>query len=215
MLNWDLVDNVFLDMDGTLLDLHFDNHFWLEHLPKRYAEIRGGSIEEVRDFLTAEYGKLRGQLNWYCLEYWQDQLDIDIVALKREVTEKIRFRPNAESFLERLSETGKHVALVSNAHRWSISLKLETLLPESAFNAIHSSHDFGYPKEDQLFWQGLNRKAEFDPERTLFIDDNEHVLQSARRFGISHLLSIHQPDLELDPQAPGEFQQIKDFNDLL
>ncbi|HBT55971.1 MAG TPA: haloacid dehalogenase, partial [Pseudomonas sp.] len=33
MLNWNAIDTVLLDMDGTLLDLHFDNHFWLEHMP--------------------------------------------------------------------------------------------------------------------------------------------------------------------------------------
>ncbi|HEC04859.1 MAG TPA: haloacid dehalogenase, partial [Thiothrix sp.] len=36
-MNWDEIQTVFLDMDGTLLDLHFDNHFWLEHLPIHYA----------------------------------------------------------------------------------------------------------------------------------------------------------------------------------
>ena len=38
MINWPQIDTVFLDMDGTLLDLHFDNHFWREHMPRRYAE---------------------------------------------------------------------------------------------------------------------------------------------------------------------------------
>lgn len=37
-LPWNAIDTVLLDMDGTLLDLHFDNHFWLQHLPQRYAE---------------------------------------------------------------------------------------------------------------------------------------------------------------------------------
>ena len=26
MINWQQIDTVFLDMDGTLLDLHFDNY---------------------------------------------------------------------------------------------------------------------------------------------------------------------------------------------
>ena len=42
-LPWSDIDTVLLDMDGTLLDLHFDNHFWLEHLPQRYAELHGVS----------------------------------------------------------------------------------------------------------------------------------------------------------------------------
>ncbi|MGD8938682.1 MAG: haloacid dehalogenase, partial [Gammaproteobacteria bacterium] len=38
MIDWTQIDTVLLDMDGTLLDLHFDNHFWREHVPLRYGE---------------------------------------------------------------------------------------------------------------------------------------------------------------------------------
>jgi len=41
MIDWRAIDTVLLDMDGTLLDLHFDNHFWQEHVPVRYAEKHG------------------------------------------------------------------------------------------------------------------------------------------------------------------------------
>ena len=37
MIDWDSIDTVLLDMDGTLLDLHFDNYFWTEHLPDIYS----------------------------------------------------------------------------------------------------------------------------------------------------------------------------------
>ena len=33
MLNWSKIDTVLLDMDGTLLDLHYDSHFWLNVIP--------------------------------------------------------------------------------------------------------------------------------------------------------------------------------------
>lgn len=215
MVNWGVIDNVFLDMDGTLLDLHFDNYFWLEHLPLRYAQIRGIRPDQVREYLLAEYNKLRGKLDWYCLEYWQNQLEIDILELKREVTEKIQLRPSVTYFLEQLKKANKTVALVSNAHPWSIDLKTESVLSVNHFDAIYSSHDFGHPKEDQKFWQLLQEQVGFDAERTLFIDDNEQVLESAERFGIAHLLSVHQPDLRADPVAPGKFSQVQSFQDLI
>jgi putative hydrolase of the HAD superfamily len=34
-LDWDRIDDVLLDMDGTLLDRHFDNFFFEEELPRR------------------------------------------------------------------------------------------------------------------------------------------------------------------------------------
>ena len=46
MIDWDAIDTVLLDMDGTLLDLHFDNYFWMDHLPRLYAEKHGMSLED-------------------------------------------------------------------------------------------------------------------------------------------------------------------------
>ena len=40
-LPWPEIHTVLLDMDGTLLDLRFDNHFWRELVPERYAERHG------------------------------------------------------------------------------------------------------------------------------------------------------------------------------
>ena len=46
MIDWSQIDTVLLDMDGTLLDLRFDNHFWLELVPRRFAEMHGISVRE-------------------------------------------------------------------------------------------------------------------------------------------------------------------------
>jgi 5'-nucleotidase len=32
--DWREIDTVLLDMDGTLLDLEFDSHFWLSLVPQ-------------------------------------------------------------------------------------------------------------------------------------------------------------------------------------
>lgn len=56
MLNWKKINSVFLDMDGTLLDLNFDNHFWQEHVPLRYAELSDISLDEAKEVL---YPRLR------------------------------------------------------------------------------------------------------------------------------------------------------------
>ena len=45
MILWNKINTVLLDMDGTLLDLNFDNHFWLEFVPARFAEANNLSIE--------------------------------------------------------------------------------------------------------------------------------------------------------------------------
>jgi len=64
MVNWSTLDTVFLDMDGTLLDLHFDNHFWLEHLPLRYAQKNNLQPQVAKQQLMALLMAQSGSLNW-------------------------------------------------------------------------------------------------------------------------------------------------------
>ena len=71
-------------MDGTLLDLHFDTFFWLEHLPVRYAQLHSIDRDEARQWLHQRIRAEQGTLNWYCLDYWSEELDVDIKALKHE-----------------------------------------------------------------------------------------------------------------------------------
>ena len=62
------------------------------------------------------------------------------------------------------------------------------------FDQMYVSHDFGAPKESQLFWQNLNDTEKFDIKRTLFVDDTEQVLDSARQYGIDFLVQITNSD---------------------
>ena len=55
MLDWSKISTVLLDMDGTILDLHFDNHFWLHHLPLRYSEIHQVNLAEAKKSLVDHY----------------------------------------------------------------------------------------------------------------------------------------------------------------
>lgn len=197
MINWDSIDTVMLDMDGTLLDLHFDNHFWLDHLPQRYAQIHNIDLAAARQKLSGAIRQYEGTLQWYCLEFWSDALALDIRSLKEEIKHKIQIRPYVGEFLTRLRKLGKKVLLVTNAHPQSLSLKLEVTQIDRWLDVIISSHQFNEPKESQKFWQQLQAAERFDPARTLFIDDTARILDSAKVFGIHYVLGIHQPDSQI------------------
>jgi len=194
MIDWNTIDTVLLDMDGTLLDLHYDNYFWMTHLPQRFAEANGLSVAEATAQLEVHIRAHEGTLNWYCLEFWSDALDMDIRALKEEVQEKIQIRPFVVDFLKALQAQGKKLVLITNAHPQSLDLKLEITAIDQWLDLVISSHEFQQPKEAQAFWQQLQAREHFDPKRTLFIDDTVRILDSARDFGIEHLLCIHEPD---------------------
>ncbi|MGH1374139.1 MAG: GMP/IMP nucleotidase [Cellvibrionaceae bacterium] len=215
MIDWHLIDTVLLDMDGTLLDLHYDNYFWLTHLPKRYAETHGVDEATATAKLQAHIKAHEGTLNWYCLEFWSDALDLDIRALKEEVKDKIAIRPFVVEFLQALQAQGKRLVLITNAHPQSLDLKMEITAIDQWLHMVISSHEFQQPKEAQAFWEELHQKEPFDPERTLFIDDTVRILDSAKTFGIRHLLCLHQPDSQRDHRAITEYPAIHHFDEIM
>ncbi len=216
MLDWQAIDTVLLDMDGTLLDLHFDSHFWLDYLPQYYAEHFQLDPDETRLWLHERIMKDVGTLNWYCLDYWTAELGLPIAQLKREVADRIGYRVSAPEFLERVRASGRRMLIVTNAHRDSVNLKLSHTDLESQVDRIISSHDFGYPKEEQAFWRHLQQTEPFDPKRTLLVDDSLSVLRSARQYGIEHLLTIAQPDLSQPPRdlIDCDFNILEDFKEV-
>lgn len=214
MLDWDTIDTVLLDMDGTLLDLHFDSHFWLEHLPRRYVELHKLD-EATQEVVRARIIREQGTLNWYSLAYWSRELDVDIVALKREVQHLIGLRGDALDFLGWLKSAHPRVVLATNADRESLALKLPLTGLDDYLDAIVSSADIGEPKEEQAFWHALNEIEPFDRQRTLFIDDNAAVLESAREYGIRHLLGIRQPDSRRPEKSLKDFIALDRFADIM
>ena len=214
-LPWNAIDTVLLDMDGTLLDLHFDNHFWLQHLPQRYAEVHGVSRALAEAELLPLFREHAGTLNWYCTDFWSRELNLSIRDLKREVAHLIALRPDADTFISALRDAGKQVVLITNAHRDSLSLKLERIELAPFFDRLISSHDYGFPKEDQQFWHALQQDCPFTAARSLFIDDSLPVLRSAAHFGVGHLLAVRQPDSQAGPKDTEEFAAVEDYRELL
>lgn len=214
-LPWDTIQTVFLDMDGTLLDLHFDNYFWLEHLPNRLAEQRGATSESISTYLKQRYTEMEGSLEWYCLDYWQDHLGTDLVALKHEIADRIAIRAHVESFLESLHARGKRVVLLTNAHQKSVGLKFGYVALENYFDRVITSHSLGLAKEHPAFWTKLREVELFEPKHSLFIDDNLHVLRSAQQYGVEYLLAIHQPDSQQPPKDTEEFVAVECYRQLM
>jgi HAD superfamily hydrolase (TIGR01509 family) len=215
MIDWNGIDAVFLDMDGTLLDLHFDNHFWLEHVPQRYAEAQGLSVEAAKAELLPRYRRIEGTLAWYCVDHWSRELQLDIALLKAEVGHLIAVHPHAGDFLEALARRGKRPVLVTNAHRKALALKMDRTRLADRFERILSAHDLGVAKEHPEFWTRVQEVLPFDPQRTLFVDDSPRVLNAARDYGFPHLIVVVEPDSQAPRRSADGFTAIAHFGELL
>ena len=213
-LPWNKIDTVLLDMDGTLLDLYFDNYFWLEYLPICYAKQHQLTVAQANQILLPLLASYKGQLAWYCTDFWSDKLQLPIVQMKRDTADKIAWRPQAQEFLKQLQTMGKRRILVTNAHRDSLTIKLQQVGLENELDQLISSHDYGYPKEDQRFWLALQQATGFNPQRSVFFDDSEPVLASAKQYGVAYNLAIAKPDSQGQAKSYQDFAALDNFLDL-
>ncbi len=215
MVVWNRINTVLLDMDGTLLDLHFDNHFWHEHVPQRYAQKHGLALDAAKTEVGARYRRVRGTLDWYCVDYWTRELELDIRALKEETAHLIAIRPHVLDFLAAVRRGGKRLVLVTNAHGKALAIKLRCTQIGPHFDDIVCAHDLGLPKEDVNFWDQLQRVQPFAKNASILIDDNLDVLRSARTYGIEQLLAVKQPDSKRGDKDVAEFNAVGSFRDIM
>lgn len=214
-VDWNAIDTVLVDMDGTLLDLAFDNYFWLDVVPERYARRHGLTVAESRAALAPRFAAKAGTLDWYCLEHWTRDLGLDLKTLKREHREHIRFLPGAPEFLAAVRGRRKRLCIVTNAHRDTFEVKAEHLGLDKLVDGVVCSHDFAAPKESADFWLALARHEPFDGARTLLIEDSLAVLMAARSHGVQHTVAIRRPDSRQPPRAIADFAAIDGVADLI
>ena len=215
MLDWSRIHTVLLDMDGTLLDLHYDNHFWLEHVPRRYAEKNALSLAAAKEALRGRYRQAEGTLDWYCVDYWTRELKLDIALLKEEVEHLIGVHPHVIDFLDAVRARDKRLVLVTNAHGKSLNIKFRRTRLNGHFDAVVCAHDLGLPKEHPAFWEKMQRVEPFTKDTAVLIDDSLPVLRSAKNYGIGQLLAVRNPDSKLPEKDVGEFAAIRSFREIL
>ena len=212
---WDDIDTVLLDLDGTLLDLAFDNYIWLARVAEIYAENNGLSLAETHAELAPRFKRVQGTLDWYSIDYWSAQLRIDIERVHREEAHRVAWLPGARGFLEQVRERGKRLVLMTNSHPKILAIKDERTRVLGYLDAAYTSHGFGAPKEDQRFWIAARSAEPFDLARTMFVDDSKAVLHAAIEAGVRWVYGVKRPDTSREPYNHEEFAAIDGVLDLL
>jgi putative hydrolase of the HAD superfamily len=212
---WADVDTLLLDMDGTLLDLAFDNFFWLELVPREFAQLRGLAAVDAKAEIERRYEQVIGTLPWYCLDHWTRELELDVRALKRTYRHLIGYLPMAREFLRAARQRNKQLILVTNAHRDTLAIKADVTAVDTWMDAVVSSHDYAAAKEESGFWVELTRRHDIDPERSILLEDSVSVLDAATSFGIGHSIAIRCPDSRAGRRDITRFAAVDGVADLV
>jgi putative hydrolase of the HAD superfamily len=215
VVDWPVIDTVLLDMDGTLLDKYFDDYFWEHYVPQVFAEKHGMDHEQSRNTLLQRYRAVESTLQWTDLDFWSEQLDLDIPALKRSIDHLVAVHPYVFDFLDFLKQHGKRTCLVTAAHDKTLQIKLAKTELGPRFDRIVCAGEIGLPKENPSFWQRLQETLGFRRSQTLLADDTASVLQAARQHGIEHLVFVAKPSSRSPVRHSADFLSITTFNELM
>ena len=209
------INYVLLDMDGTLLDLYFDDFFWGHLVPEKYAEKHDMTFGAAKEFLYKTYKSHEKTLNWCDIDFWSRELKLDIPALKEQIRHLIEVHPHVIDFLKLMKKQKKKIFILTNAHYKTVKIKFRKTQIGEYFDDVLCSFNVGHPKEDLEFWQGAQKRLKFDKDHSLFIDDTEDVLVTAKEYGIKYLLFKAHASSKLEPKKTKDFLTIHDFRELM
>ena len=213
-VDWNKIETVMVDMDGTLIDLGFDHTIWNHILPTRVSERHSMSFEEAKRFLYGDY-KPPFSLDFYNIDRWTEITDIDVMGIHRECTDLLSFRPGAVEFLQYLKDNSVRVVIATNCHPKSFELKDSCLSLRDKVDSVHSSADFGIAKDDVAYWDCMSEVEKFSRSHTLFIDDVSFILDKGWEAGIQFLMTIRRPNSLVPAQNDFYYPVIDDFRDLI
>jgi len=213
-MDWQNIDTVLLDVDGTLLDLHYDNFVWDQLVPEAYANLKQLPLPDAKQQLMEQMRLVHGTIDFYSFDFWSEQTGLDITDLHQQESQRIGFRADAEAFLDWLAQSAHDAIVATNADHNSLRIKETAIALSERVDQIYSSQDFGSPKEDQEFWQQLQKQCDFDPQRTLFLDDTARVLDAAAEFGIAQVWHIRTPDSQRSPRPQSAHPSLNHFHEI-
>ncbi len=179
-----------LDLDGTIVDRGFAEFFWMELVPRLYAESKGVDLERAREEVYSAYDEVGpSDLRWYFPEYWFSRFGIkaDPLRLIEENADRLRMYPDAE---ELLSKVGGRYMVVASTNSARIFAEAYQRILGIRFDAIISSvSDFGIPRKNAEFYRRAAAALRVDPGEVLHVgDDPERDLKAALEAGVDAYL---------------------------
>ena len=215
LIEWNAIDTVLLDMDGTLLDDHYEDFFWDVEVPKRYAAKYIITTKEANKRLQKLYYKHEKSMAWSDIDFWEKELDMKLWSIRHQLRHLVRLHPHTIRFLRFLKKHKKRIYLVTASHPKDIDFKFGYSKIGGYFDGICTSFDFGISKHDKLFWKNLQKKLKYDNNRTLFADDKEKIVRVAKSSGIKWVIVKSKSSSKKPANMPKNLLYVHHFDDII
>ncbi len=154
----------------------------------RYIVSNGGSLEKDREYFRKHKGSYdAGTLS--DVAFWKGYVEYTGVRctpadVKRKIRESFRIDQRVLDVLAKLRATGVKVIIASNIDENTLVGLRERIDFARLFDAAYFSCELRVVKRDPEFFRRIIVEQRLAPATTLFIDDLEKNLASARSLGI-------------------------------
>ncbi len=213
--DWDKIDTVLLDMDGTLIDKRHEDDFWGEDVPKAYAKKKGISLETAKQIAYKKYHAIEGTYDWSDVGHWEKEFGVKLWGIKKESVMKMRLHPHTLRFLKFLKKNKKKVYLVTASMPRDLKMKLKHLKMTEYFDKIYTQFDINETKTTKQFWIKLQKVNGYDNDRTLLAEDTEAVTNAAKLAGIRWFIYKSLYSSKKPPVTPKGFFCVRHFDEVI
>ena len=160
-------------MTGTLVTYRFSDSVWFEGLPQVYAQRKGVSLEQAKEYMFREYDRVgEERVEWYDIKYWYRHFGLGNgwEALLAGLRHRIEFYPETRPVLESLS--GKYdLVVVTNAAKEFIDIEMTEI--RHYFKRIFSAvSDFHQVKKTADFYQQVCRTLGIEIQELVHVGDH-------------------------------------------
>lgn len=180
------------DLQGTLSDSRFSDYYWMEIIPKKYAEKFHVSIDDAKEILKnkfKEYGVYH--ILYYDDKYWEQYLDFSTkIELERSL---VKPRINQELY-DFISKIKLPKIIISTTTNLFINFELQEKI--NTFDKIYSCVDsFKIGGKTKEVYEKICQELNSNPSEILHVGDNKKMdIDHAKEAGINTILFDNNTD---------------------
>lgn len=176
------------DVDGTLVDLEYNDLVWFKEIPELVAKKKKINFEESLKLVKEEYSRLgEHNLNWYDIKYWISYFDLEVSYKKilEKYESQIKIFPDVIPTLEELKKD--FTLIVTTAMPREFLIPKMKKLEQYFKNSFSALSDFKELKNSEIYFK-ICKILNVYPEQIMHIGDHwEFDYLAARKAGLNAL----------------------------